>query len=382
MDSSFVQPVTIRERVTHNATWGLLAALVGLVLVQALLVGVWTPAGHFAAERAWHEALSSASGLPAAHLYVRLLVSGTARLPFSSPVRVGRVLSAILGAATLVALFLAARLAFPSRRLLHLGVPAVLAFTPSFVLASSQATPETLVALLAAGLVWLAFWTVRRGVTVFGLAGMALCLLVGWQVDWGFWWLMWPSLAAVPLALWHHRADERHLLAQSGVLVGIGMALTGGIVVLRASGQLLPWLQTLVRGLTDVVAHSVWPEGREAAHLFRRYWADLTAPDRLWLLPVSIWAVLSLLGAGICVWQDRAEVTEALFLSALFVLAPFVGALIVPGSVSTWPAPAWPGAALLLALGWASLVPPVLRPYWLLAGLLAMELLTLALLVG
>lgn len=383
MDSSFVQPVTLRERVTHHTTWGLLAALVGLMLVQALLVGAWVPVGHFAGERAWQAAFSAASRTPAeANLYVRLVWGVTARLGIQSPVQVGRALSALFGAATLVILFFAARLAFPSRRLLHLGVPAVLAFTPSFVLASGQATPETPVALLAAGLVWLAFWTVRQGVTVFGLAGMALCLLVGWQVDWGFWWLMWPSLAAVPLALWHHRADERHLLAQSGVLVGVGLALTGGIVVLRAGGQLLPWLQALVRGLTDVVAHSVWPERHEAHNLFRRYWADLTNLDRLWLVPISLWTALSLFGAGRSAWQDCTEVAEAFFLSLFFMLAPFVGALLVPGSVSTWPAPAWPGAALLLALGWTGLVPSVLRPYWLLAGLLVLELLTLAMLVG
>lgn len=383
MNSSYVQPATIRQRMTHNAAWGLLAAVVGLALAQALLVGAWMPAGRFAGERAWQQALSSPSGLTTGvNPYPRMVVGVATKLSLPPSVRVGRVLSAAFGAATLVVLFFAARLAFPARRLLHVGVPALLAFTPSFVLASAQATPQTALAFLAAVLLCLALWTVRQGVTLFGLAGAALCLLVGWQVDWGFWWLVWPSLAAVPLAIWHHRNDEGRLLAQSVVLVGVGLALTGGIVVLRASGQLLPWLRALVRGLADVVAHSVWPDAATAVNLARRYWADLASPGRLWFAPVVLLAGLSLVGVGNVAWQERGESAEILTLVALFALAPFAGALLVPGSVSTWPAPAWPGAALVLALGWTGLVPPVLRPYWLLAGLLAMELLALALLVG
>lgn|GEM_PF-6004733 len=290
-----------------------------------------------------------------------------------------RLFSAFFGVSTLLVLFLAVRYAFPSRRYLHLSAPVLLAATPSFALASGRAGPETSLALLSALLMWALFWTVRRGVTVFSLGGGAALVMLGWQVDWGFWWLIWPALVALPAALWRHRNDETHVMAQATVLVGVGIALAGGIIVLQANGYLLPWLTRLVRSVEAIVAHSVWPTAGGLAALFRRYWADFTDPGALWWASIGLWTLLGSVGLVVALWQERRA---ELIVPTATATALWAGALLVPGSVASWPAPAWPAVTLMLAAGWPHLVPRRVRPLWVFVGLLVAELLNLAALVG
>ncbi|MDQ7028943.1 MAG: hypothetical protein Q9O62_03780 [Ardenticatenia bacterium] len=363
-----------------GGAWPSVAGVVGLALFHAVLVAFRSPATFQESQFLVPFTQEAAGELPFG-LYSRLVGGGVASL-WTDPadqLKALRLLSTLFAVSTLLVLFITARGAFPRRRTLHIGAPLLLAATPSFTLASGQAGPKAFVALLAALLIWLSLWTVQRGLTLFSFGGIVALLLAGWQVDWGFWWLTWPVLLVVPAALWRHRDDDVLLIGQIGVLIGTGIALAGGIMVLGESGHLLPWLSKLVRETEAIVARSVWPTTDSLTVLFFRYWADFTDPGHLWWGSVSLWTLISFAGLSVVLWQEHsAELIVPL--AAVIVLG--AGALVVPDSVTSWPAPAWPAAALLLAAGWPHLVPRRARPLWLLVGLLVVELLNLAALVG
>lgn len=357
-----------------------------VIVAQTMLVAAAVPPAFFPPESIALQQLANVhAGLDVQGLYPYLALFMLRRLPFAQHewVYALRTVNVILGTLTLMTTWLGAVLLFPDKPYVPPGTLAVLGTTPAFVLASSQATPEVLLALLVLLALVAGLWAVRRGLTVFELGLMAVCFLAGVQLDWGFWWLAIPLLLAVFLAMFVSSEDRGQWVAQASLLAGAGVALTGGILVLQGSRQLIPVLSTFVNGVRRVVQTAQLPTAAVIWDLFRRYWAGPTEPGWLWYSAVLLWTMLAAYGMwrfdATSFHRDTDVRRRAEYgLTLIFGVSLLLGALLVRGSVTTWPAPLFAVGGLALTLGWSHVAPARVRPQWLLVGLFILALLHVA----
>ena len=191
-------------------------------------------------------------------------------------IRVVRALSVVMGACTVLMVYLVGREVFPQKPEMAVGAAGLAAFIPEFLFISGAVNDDNGAALFGAMALWLMMRLLRRGPSLARCAGLGLVLGLGWLSKLTVFALV-PT-AGVVVALIAHR---RHSWAD--------LFRWGAVVLVVAAMLIVPWLvrQTLLYGDPTGTSREMteWGLREQPVAL-----ADLI-PDLYWLR-TSFWGRL------------------------------------------------------------------------------------------
>jgi hypothetical protein len=158
-----------------------------------------------------------------------------------------RLVSVLLGTATVLVAAVSAWLLFPNDTFIQIGVPLFVAFLPMFTFMSSVLNNDNLVKLATSLAFMCMTWALNRGLSWLNLAGLAGSLVLGYYAKRAFVFVIPAALLTVPLALWLQ--PPRRRLARLGLTAG-ALALAATSFAAWQSGWLVSHLSPLVARLT------------------------------------------------------------------------------------------------------------------------------------
>jgi hypothetical protein len=285
-------------------------------------------------------------------------------------VHVIRFLSIALGAGTIVLSYLIARHIFPDRSSIPIGTAALIAFNPMFIFISASVNNDNLTILLTtlalylsvvcwyepAGTVSRSGW-VRRVVLGIVLGGAALSKISGLT--------LLPVIALLFTVRHLHRREWRAWIL-TGVLLTLSVLLLAGWWYLRnlqLYGELFG-LDTMV-AIAGVRSKSLIDLLPEFDGFRYSYWALFGAVNivtfPLAYVIFDLFTLISFAGCSMWFWRNRrSDRFWLLLILAGYVLIVFVGVvrwtMMTPASQGRLMFPAISGIALLLWLGWETIL--------------------------
>jgi 4-amino-4-deoxy-L-arabinose transferase-like glycosyltransferase len=288
-------------------------------------------------------------------------------------VHVMRLVSALLGAITVAAIYTTARLAFPGRDLVAVLAAGLVGLNPQFAFMGGVVNNDNLVNCLVALVLALTMYGYRRRFTwrlviALGIfSGLAPLAKLGGLVASVF-------VALAMIAKW--RREPRKLLARGLVCAAVFLAVAGWWLV---RNEMLYGDPTGTNAMLSVYGgRGGWPRHlilAEIANTFRSYWASFACELRF---PRAIyWVLAALNGAAIAGWALKRTAVRREERTAAVLLLIWLG--VVTGLWVRWNqityAPlgrlffqANGAIAPLLAYGLIALTP---RPRWMATGVAA-----------
>lgn len=173
--------------------------------------------------------------------YILAAVGYTAGYPFDLFVRVSmtRMISVLMGAATVWVSYLLARSIFPKNALLSLTVASLVSFQPMFTFVTAGVTNDNLLNLLSMTLLWLMADSLRKGMSGGRILAMIVTLGLGVLTK----QLIYPFIPLPILVVAHDLVRKQKPGNRVRVLMVLGIIMVIGaaaMVRLLQSG-LLPW---------------------------------------------------------------------------------------------------------------------------------------------
>ena len=304
-------------------------------------------------------------------------------------VHIGRWLSLLFGAGSVLATYALGRELFPQKRFLVLGAAGIVAFIPQFLFISSAVSNDSLITLLSTLALWQLARLVNRpaqqGLSSYVLLGITLGLAALTKLS-GAALLGLSALVLVWLA-WRQR-DLRILLKGGLIAGGLAAAIAGWWYLrnLRLYGD-LTGLELMLDALGGRRAPFVltWESLRDElvglrASFWGLYgWFGILMPDWVYLT-LDAFTLLGVLGLLRWFWNSRLEARRSMILLLLWLGIVCISlarwTLMIAASQGRLLFPTLPGIALALVVGWSHLTPSKPNrwlPLAVTAGLLALS---------
>jgi 4-amino-4-deoxy-L-arabinose transferase-like glycosyltransferase len=292
-------------------------------------------------------------------------------------VHIVRLLSVLLGAATVTATYMLARELFPEQRWLAEGSAAFVAFNPQFLFVSGAVSNDALVTTLSAWTLVLLVRVIKTGLTPMRVVVLGLLIATATLSKLAGLGLLPLAILVIGIAAWRRRSLGMFLAANAALIAIVAIfdgwwfvrnvqlygdpLASAAMVAVFGTRKIAPTPPDLLRELIEADI-SFWA-------VFG--WMNVLADEIVYVF-VRLLPLLALLGFIVTVWHNRyhsSRITHYVLHLAIVVL----WMVIVTASLVQWTSqvtgpqgrllfPALPAIALFLVLGISQLVARAWRP--------------------
>ena len=247
-----------------------------------------------------------------------------------------RLVSVILGMLTILVAFLTTREIFPGDNFLIIGVPTFITFLPMYTFISSSVINDNLANLLTLSIIYLITVSLRRGLSLFKMLGIAFLIVLGLLTKRTTFFTIPVAMVAIPLHLWK-KMDGIAVNWRRGALMALFAAMGIGLGILMSSELQTRFVHLFQVSIEAFYRYAFYNRGQFLAIL-----RSLSSPDSLVHLIFfmqrlfeSFWAHFGWLRIGLAaVWY---QLIAGICLAASIGFLKFVfGTMRRPNLLASW----------------------------------------------
>lgn len=191
-----------------------------------------------------------------------------------------RLVSVILGMLTILVAFLTTREIFPGDNFLIIGVPTFITFLPMYTFISSSVINDNLASLLTLSIIYLITVSLRRGLSLFKMLGIAFLIVLGLLTKRTTFFTIPVAMVAIPLHLWK-KMDGIAVNWRRGALMALFAAMGIGLGILMSSELQTKFVHLFQLSIEAFYRYAFYNRGQFLAIL-----RSLSSPDSL--VPIII----------------------------------------------------------------------------------------------